>query len=237
MLSWQQSLSERKPFKKSVLLTETFVQPRPALRGVFHLLSFIAAIIAMPLLITIATSTAGYVGAAIFATSLILLYGTSASYHLIRWTPALQLVMRRLDHSMIFVFIAGTYTPFCLVAVDLAWGISILSVVWSLAGAGILLKLAWPRAPRYLGVSLYIGLGWLAAVAAVEIVAEFSTTSLILLILGGAAYTVGGVIYAVRKPNPFPHVFGFHEIFHLFVVAGSGIHLWLIATNILPGNF
>jgi hemolysin III len=137
---------------------------------------------------------------------------------------------------MIFVLIAGTYTPFCLVAVDLAWGISILSIVWSLAGAGILLKLAWPGAPRLLSVSLYVGLGWLALVAGVEIVAEFSASSVVLLILGGVLYTLGGIVYGLRRPDPFPRVFGFHEIFHLFVIAGSSIHFWLIATTILPGK-
>jgi hemolysin III len=236
VLSWLQALSATSFHDIRLLLTETLIQPRPALRGVFHLLSFVAAIIAAPLLIIIATSPAGYVGAAIFAASLILLYGTSASYHLIRWTPPLRALMKNLDHSMIFVLIAGTYTPFCLVAVDLAWGISILSIVWSLAGVGILLKLAWPGAPRLLSVSLYVGLGWLALVAGVEILTEFSASSVVLLIVGGVLYTIGGIVYGLRRPDPFPRVFGFHEIFHLFVIAGSSIHFWLIATTILPGK-
>lgn len=217
------------------MLAELNLVPRPALRGVLHLVSFVAAIVGMPLLLIIADSPSAYAGAAIFSTSLILLYGTSASYHMIRWTPELKARVRRIDHSMIFVLIAGTYTPFCLVALGLAWGISILSVVWSLAAAGIVLNALWPSAPRFVGVSLYVGLGWLAVVAGAEIFAEFPTSTIVLLILGGVCYTVGGIIYGIRRPDPFPRYFGFHEIFHTFVVTGSAIHFWIVASRIPPG--
>ena len=138
-------------------------------------------------------------------------------------------VMKRLDHSMIFVLIAGTYTPFCLLAASGAWGIAILAVVWSIAGAGIALKMAWPDAPRWLGVSLYVGTGWVALVAASEIADWFALVPLLLLAGGGILYTVGGVIYALKRPNPFPRVFGYHEVFHLLVIAGSALHFTLIA--------
>src|SRR3990170_8627368 len=132
---------------------------RPALRGVLHLIAAGLAVAGTVLLLLVADSPSGYVGGAIFASSLMLLYGTSATYHQIRWQPNWRRTVKRLDHAMIFVLIAGTYTPFCL-DVSLAWGISLLSVVWGLAGAGGLLKLVWPDAPRWLSVGLYVSLGW-----------------------------------------------------------------------------
>jgi hemolysin III len=142
--------------------------------------------------------------------------------------------MKRLDHAMIFALIAGTYTPFCLIVLGNAWGISLLSVVWSLAGAGMLLTIAWPHAPRWLGVSLYVALGWIALVAAWEIPQHLTSTELSLLVLGGLLYTAGGIVYALRRPNPSPRYFGFHEVFHALVIAGSLVHVALIAIYILP---
>jgi hemolysin III len=173
------------------------------------------------------------VGAAIFSTSLMLLYGTSASYHRVGWGPTPRRIVKRLDHAMIFVLIAGTYTPLCL-EVSLAWGIPILAVVWSLAGLGALLKVLWPDAPRWLSVTLYVGLGWLALVATEELLSSFSAGALAMLALGGVLYTVGGLVYALRRPDPWPRVFGYHEIFHAFVVAGSAVHYSLIALYVLP---
>lgn len=208
---------------------------RPTLRGVSHLLAAIAAIFGAPVLMLVAASPQAYVGGAVFAVSLILLYVTSASYHLIAWRmPTIRGIVRRLDHSMIFVLIAGTYTPFCLIVVDLAWGISTLSVVGAVAVAGILLKLLWPQAPKWLGVMCYVTIGWLGLVAAPEVVQELPTGPLILLVLGGALYTIGGIIYAAERPNLWPRVFGYHEVFHLFVIGGSALHYWLIMVYLLP---
>ncbi len=135
---------------------------------------------------------------------------------------------------MIFTLIAGTYTPFCLVVLDTAWGIPMLSVVWGLAGAGIIMKLAWPGAPRWLSVLLYALVGWLALVAATELAAWFSALPLALLLLGGIIYTLGGVVYAARRPDPYPRVFGYHEVFHALVVAASALHFTLVALYVVP---
>jgi hemolysin III len=207
---------------------------RPLLRGAFHLAAVFAAIAGAVILILLADSAAAYVGGAVFAASLIALYATSAAYHRIRWRPRLRGLVRRLDHAMIFTLIAGTYTPFCLAVLDTAWGISILSVVWGLAGAGIILKVVWPGAPRWLSVAFYASVGWLALVAAPELIGWFSTVPLALLLGGGLLYTAGGIVYAMRRPDPFPRVFGYHEVFHLFVVAGSSVHYALVALYVVP---
>lgn len=207
---------------------------RPLLRGYFHLIAALAAIAGLVLLVLLAESARAYVGGAIFAASLVLLYSTSAAYHRVLWGRRMRSLMKRLDHSMIFVLIAGTYTPFCLLAVNGAWGISLLSVVWSLALAGIILKMAWPNAPRWLSVTLYALTGWMAVIAAVPLVEWLALAPVLLLALGGVLYTVGGVIYAVRRPDPFPRVFGYHEIFHLFVIAASALHYSLVAIYLMP---
>jgi len=207
---------------------------RPVLRGWLHLATAAAVVAGAALLLLLADSPTGYVGAAVFSTSLILLYGTSATYHRVRWGATPRRIVKRLDHAMIFVLIAGTYTPLCL-HVSLAWGIPLLSVVWGLAGSGILLKLLWPDGPRWLSVAMYVGLGWVAVAAVSEVVSTFPASALALLLIGGALYTVGGVVYATRRPDPWPRVFGYHEVFHAFVVAGSALHYSLVATHVVPG--
>ena len=133
---------------------------------------------------------------------------------------------------MIFVLIAGTYTPFCL-AVSPEWGIPLLVAVWTLAGAGTLLTSFWPEAPRWLTVALYIGLGWVGIAVVSEALAVFPVASLVMLAIGGVLYTAGGIVYGLRRPDPWPRIFGFHEVFHGFVVAGSAVHFSLIAVYIL----
>ncbi len=215
-------------------ITDNALRQRPALRGMFHVCGAIAATLGAPLLLLVANSPRAYVGGAIFAASLILLYGTSASYHRITWTPLFRAIISRLDHSMVLVLIAGTYTPFCLIVLNNAWGITMLSVIWGVAGAGILMNVAWPASPRWLRVTFYVVLGWLGLISAWELAAWFTASPLLLLILGGALYTLGGVVYAIRKPNPWPRVFGYHEIFHLLVVLGSTLHYSLVAIYVLP---
>ncbi|MGQ9573481.1 MAG: PAQR family membrane homeostasis protein TrhA [Dehalococcoidia bacterium] len=215
-------------------VTDDAFRQRPLLRGVFHLYATVAAVAGAALLLLVAGSARAYVGAAIFAASLILLYGTSAAYHRITWTPLMRGLMRRLDYSMIFVLIGGTYTPFCLVVLNNAWGITMLSVIWGVAGGGALVRVAWPTAPKWLAVGLYVIVGWLALIPAWELAARFTACPLVLLVLGGALYTAGGVIYAIRKPNPWPRVLGYHEIFHLLVILGSTVHYSLVAIYVLP---
>ncbi len=206
---------------------------RPLLRGYFHLVAAGAAVAGLILLALLAESARAYVGGAIFALSLLLLYATSAVYHTITWGRRMRSVLKRLDHSMIFVLIAGTYTPFCLMALSDAWGISLLSVIWSIAGAGIVLKLVWPGAPRWLSVVLYASAGWLAVAASVPLTQWFALAPLALLVLGGVLYTLGGIIYAARRPDPFPRIFGYHEVFHLLVVGGSALHFSLVAIYLM----
>ena len=215
-------------------VTGDAARQRPVLRGVFHLYAAMAAVAGAVLLLLVAGSARAYVGAAIFAASLILLYVTSAAYHCITWTPVMRGLMKRLDYSMIFVLIGGTYTPFCLVVLNNAWGITMLSVIWGVAGAGVLVRVAWPTAPKWLAVSLYVIVGWLALVAAWELVASLAPPPLVLLVLGGVLYTLGGVVYAMKKPNPWPQVLGYHELFHLLVILGSIVHYSLVAVYVLP---
>jgi hemolysin III len=208
-------------------------EPRPLLRGVSHLLTAIVAPFGLVALLLLADSPRRYVGAAIFATSLILLYWASANYHLAPWPARLRGLWQRVDHAMIFVLIAGTYTPFCLVILDDAWGIPMLAVVWSLAGAGALLKVVWPNAPRWLSVGLYLALGWIGIIPAAQLVSAMPGPALAMLLVGGVLYSIGGVVYALRRPNPSPRVFGFHEVFHSLVIAGSAVHFVLIAIYVV----
>jgi hemolysin III len=197
-------------------------------------LAAVAATVGAVVLLLVADSPREYVGGAIFAASLILLYGTSAAYHRITWTPLFRAIISRMDHSMVLVLIAGTYTPFCLVVLNNAWGITLLSVVWGMAGAGILINLAWPATPNWLRVTFYLIVGWLALVSSAELAAWFTVTPLMLLVMGGVFYTLGGVVYTIRKPDPWPRVFGHLEVFHLLVIAGSVLHYSLVAIYVLP---
>jgi len=209
-------------------------QRRPLLRGYLHLGAAIAAALGPVLLVLLADSPKAYVGGVIFAISLIALYTVSGIYHSVRWGPRMGAVLKRLDHAMIFVMIAGGYTPFCLFAGSPAWGISLLAVVWSIAGAGVALKIAWPNAPRWLSVALYLGAGWIALVAATKITDWYAIGPLLVLALGGVLYSIGGVIYGLRRPNPFPRVFGYHEVFHTLVIAGSVLHYGVVAAYLMP---
>ncbi len=207
---------------------------RPLLRGVLHLGAFVAAVVGAGVMLLLAHTARGYVGASVFGTSLIVVYGVSAAYHRIRWGSRGLNIVRRLDHAMIFFLIAGTYTPFCLLALTGAWGTILLSLSVTIAALGALTRLIWLDSPRWLAVPLYLASGWVALVAVSQILQRLDPAPLTLLFAGGVAYSVGALAYAAKRPNPWPRVFGYHEVFHSLTLAGSGCHFVAVAAFLLP---
>lgn len=164
----------------------------------------------------------------IFGVSMILLYTSSSLYHLLSVSDRVRLWLRKLDHSMIYVLIAGTYTPVCLLVLDGGWSWGMFIAIWGLTILGIILKLTWFNAPRWISTIFYLSLGWLAIIIFPQLIELTSIGFLSWIGIGGAAYTIGAVIYGFKKPDPIPEVFGFHEIWHLFVMAGTFSHFWAI---------
>ncbi len=201
---------------------------RDPFSGLTHLLGAGLGIVALVFLViqSVEKGTVwDVVSFSIFGASIILLYSSSALYHLSRFSESTQLILRRVDHTMIFLLIAGTYTPFCLGPLRGTKGFIFFGFVWLVTVIGILFKIFWIHAPRWLSTALYLGMGWLAVVVLPPLSRIVSPESLHWLIAGGLFYTVGAVIYALKWPDPFPEVFGFHEIWHLFVLAGSTSHV------------
>ena len=207
---------------------------RPLLRGFLHLGACAAAVAGIVVMLLLAHDARSYVGASVFGASLIVVYGVSAAYHRIPSGTRMSDIMQRLDHAMIFFLIAGTYTPFCLIALDNAWGIALLSVTATIAGVGALTRLAWLNSPRWLALSLYLATGWVALVATSQILQKLDVAPLVFLLLGGIAYSVGGIAYAAKRPDPWPRVFGYHEVFHSFTIMGSASHFLAVAVFLLP---
>jgi len=164
----------------------------------------------------------------IFGIGMILLYTASTLYHWLPLSPEGTTRLRKLDHMMIFVLIASTYTPFCLVPLRGAWGWSLFGTVWVVALMGIVFKIFWIHAPRWLTALMYIFMGWIAIVGVVPLVHTLQPGALFWLFAGGVLYTTGGLIYALKRPNLIPHFFGFHEIFHIFVMLGTLAHFWTV---------
>lgn len=193
-----------------------------------HLGGAIFAIIGMIMLLYNAIrshNTMSIIAFIIFGLSMILLYSTSTIYHFIDSSKEqAKLVMRKLDHIMIFVLISGTYTPICLLALKNTVGYTLLSVVWTITFIGIFIKIFWINAPRWVSSGLYIGMGWISVLVFAPLVKSMELGGIIWLVLGGVMYTVGGVIYGLKKPNIDKPWFGFHELFHLFVLAGTFCH-------------
>jgi len=201
---------------------------RPLLKGWSHVMAAIAAIVLCPILIALSPSgTRG--AAAIYSGCVIGLFAVSGAYHRIKWRPAAHQFMRRLDHSMIFVVIAATYTPIAWVALPQTEGRVILAIVWAGAIAGVLSYLLWPSSPRWLQVALYLIVGWVALTVIDEIWHAVGVAGFVLLLAGGLAHTIGAVVYARKRPDPWPKIFGFHEVFHLFVIAGIACHYVVVA--------
>lgn len=170
----------------------------------------------------------------IFGLSLISLYAASALYHLLPVSPPAVAMLRRLDHMTIFILIAGTYTPVCVLALEGVWRAVLLGLVWTLALCGVVLKLLWMDAPRWLSVGLYLAMGWVAVVAAPAIFRAIPAGGIAWILGGGLVYSAGALIYGLKRPNLVPGMFGFHELWHLFVLAGSACHFWGMLRYIAP---
>jgi hemolysin III len=193
---------------------------KPLLRGVLHEVAFWGSLLVAPLLILGADGTRPTAAAAVFAGSVSVCFGASALYHRVTWTPRMRLWMRRIDHAGVYLLIAGTYTPVSLLALTGNWRVVVLSIVWAGTAAAIVLKFVWVAAPRWLAAAIGIALGWVAVVALPQLVARVQPVALVLLVLGGLAYTAGAVVYARRRPDPAPSVFGYHELFHALTIVG-----------------
>jgi hemolysin III len=191
---------------------------KPLLRGVLHQAAFFVSLAVAPLLIVGADGGRARLAAAVFAGSVAACFGASALYHRVTWTPGVRLWMRRVDHAGVYVLIAGTYTPVSLLVLRGAWRPTILAIVWTGAAAAIVLKFLWVGAPKWLAAAIGIGLGWVAVAALPQLISHLDPVGVTLLVAGGLAYTAGAVVYARRRPDPAPAVFGYHELFHALTI-------------------
>ncbi|HEY5560647.1 MAG TPA: hemolysin III family protein [Clostridiaceae bacterium] len=204
--------------------------------GYTHLFGAVLSVFALILLDYNASMIGSYkyvIAVSIFGASLILLYSASSIYHLLNVGDRISLALRKIDHMMIYILIAGTYTPICLVALKGNWRIGMLLSIWTLAFVGMLLKIFWFNAPRWLSTAFYLAMGWLVVIAFYPIIKSVPFQGVIWLALGGILYSIGGIIYATKWPPINNKFFGFHEIFHLFVLAGSFSHFWMVYKFIL----
>jgi hemolysin III len=208
---------------------------KPRMRGVVHEYAFFVALAAGAALLIAAPTGKARLAAAIYVLGLAGLLGTSALYHRVSWRrPNVRRWLRRLDHSMIFLLIAGTYTPFALLVLSQPLGAVVLVLIWTGAVGGIVLSLVWPDAPKPVSAAIYISLGWVAIIAMPDMVDHLGVLGVALIVAGGLLYTAGAIIYARKRPDPVPTVFGYHEIFHVLVVAAAALHFAVIAFIVLP---
>jgi hemolysin III len=205
------------------------VSLKPRLRGVFHQWACVVSVPFGLMLVALAGSARARIALTAYTVSLVALFGVSALYHRIDWrSVAARRWMRRLDHSMIFVLIAGSYTPFVLVLHG-PLAIAILIAVWAGAALGVAFNFVWGNAPSWLRAGLCMALGWVAVAAFPQLATAIGLGGLTLLGLGGVLYTLGGVVYAVRRPDPAPAIFGYHEIFHILVIAAAALQYAVVA--------
>jgi hemolysin III len=214
---------------------EAIALVKPKLRGVSHQWAFFASLVLGAALILLAKTPKATFAVGVYAVSLSALFGTSALYHRVNWTrPQARQWMRRLDHSMIFFLIAGTYTPFALLVLHGTLAMTILAVVWIGAIAGAIVEMIWIDHPKWASALIYMSLGWVAAVAFPGLWTSMGVAGTLLVAFGGLLYTAGAVVYATQRPNPNPAVFGYHEVFHLFVIAAAIAQYAAIAFFALP---
>ena len=213
---------------------EMVAKVKPKLRGYVHQYAFFVALALGAALVVFANGSKAKVAALVYAVSLAGLLGTSALYHRVTWSEVARKRMRRLDHSMIFVLIAGTVTPIALFAVSGTFSVVLLSVTWGIAFAGIAMKMVWVTAPKWLSSLIYVIVGSLGSVAIGSVAGSVGLVAVGGLALGGALYAAGATIYALERPNPSPAVFGYHEVFHVLVVAAAAVHFSVIAGWVVP---
>ena len=197
---------------------------KPRLRGVLHQAAFAVSLITGTALVILAEGARATTAATVYAVSVALLFGTSAAYHRGTWSPRGTAVMERLDHSMIFVLIAGTYTPFALLLLEGTARWTVLSLVWGGALAGVVLRNTIRRPARWLFVGIYLLLGWVALGVLPQLHDAGGMTMVVLLLVGGLFYSLGALVYALRRPDPSPRWFGFHEVFHAFTLVAFAVH-------------
>ena len=208
---------------------------KPRLRGVLHQLAFFVSLVAGAALVLIAPAGRATFATAVYAFTVAGLFGVSAIYHRVNWVSAsARRWMRRLDHSMIFLLIAGTYTPFALLALHGTLATAILIAVWGGALGGIVLNLAWIDVPKWVTAVVYVALGWVAVIAFPAMFDELGVIATALVALGGVLYTLGAVVYAAHRPDPAPAVFGYHEVFHTLVVAAALAH-YVVVLRVVGG--
>jgi hemolysin III len=213
-------------------LGETLAEVKPKLRGWMHLAIAPLALAGGIVLICLSPTATTRIGSALFAASAILLFGVSAIYHTGTWSPRVWTFLRRFDHANIFLLIAGTYTPITLILLEGTQRVVLLSTVWGCAVLGVLFRVFWLHAPRWLYLPLYIGLGWSAVFfvpgfidgAATRLGTGMGIAVLVLVAVGGVFYTFGGVVYGIKRPDPWPRWFGFHEVFHSFTILAFVSH-------------
>jgi hemolysin III len=214
---------------------EKIAAVKPRLRGVSHEWAFFVSLVLGAGLIVAADTPRATFAVTVYAVSLSALFGTSALYHRVNWTrPDVRRWMRRLDHSMIFMLIAGTYTPFALLVLDGTLADVILAVVWAGAVAGTVVEMIWIEAPKWVTAIIYLSLGWVAVAAFPQMWSAMGPGGFALLAAGGLLYTAGAVVYATQRPDPNPAVFGYHEIFHLLVIAAAACQFAAVAFYALP---
>jgi hemolysin III len=203
----------------------------PKLRGWLHAVMFPLAVVAGAVLVAGATTEAARTASVVFALTAALLFGVSALLHRGSWSPRVEDVLRRWDHSNIYLIIAGTYTPFAMLALPQNQGRTLLLIVWLGATAGVALRVFWTTAPRWLTTSLYVLVGWVAVFFLPSLIDGAGVAAVTLIIIGGVFYTIGAVVYATKRPNPSPEWLGFHEVFHAFTIAAFIAHfiaVWMV---------
>jgi hemolysin III len=209
---------------------------KPRLRGLSHAVAFAAAVPLGLVLIFEAETSRGRLAAIVFAAAVMTMFGASALYHSPNWSEAPRRWLRRVDHAGIYGLIAGTYTAFGLLALNGYWRWVVLSIVWAGALAAIVFKFAWLDAPKWISAAIGVALGWVGVIVFPQLLDQIGVGAALLVLAGGLLYTAGALVYALRRPNPYPAVFGFHEVFHVLVIAAVACQYSAVAFFLLPDH-